>query len=74
MHERKGKDKKTLNELEQDKEGRKVDFKAGKALVISGHEVLEFRPILVDEHEEADGTCDTQATGEEGMIQCTQTK
>ncbi|NIG58748.1 zinc finger CCCH domain-containing protein 15-like [Pontoporia blainvillei] len=53
-----------IDKLEQDIETRKADFKAGKALVISGCEVFEFRPELVDEEEEeADDTCYTQGTG-----------
>ena len=45
-------------------ERRKADFRAGKALVISGHEVFEFCPELVnDDDEEADGTRYTQGTG-----------
>ncbi|EHB01001.1 Zinc finger CCCH domain-containing protein 15 [Heterocephalus glaber] len=39
-------------------------FRAGKALVISGREVFEFRPELVnDDDEEADDTRCTQGTG-----------
>lgn len=43
-------------------ERRKADFKAGKALVvISGREVFEFHPELVDnDNEEADHTLYTQ--------------
>ena len=53
-----------IDKFEQDMERRKADFKAGKALVISGHEVFEFRPELVnDDDEEADGTRYTQGTG-----------
>lgn len=45
-------------------ERRKADFKAGKALVISGCEVFEFCPELVnDDDEEADDTRYTQGTG-----------
>ena len=45
-------------------ERRKADFKAGKALVISGREVFEFRPELVnDDDEEADDTRYIQGTG-----------
>nr|KAF6337705.1 zinc finger CCCH-type containing 15 [Myotis myotis] len=45
-------------------ERRKADFKAGKALVISGREVFEFRPELVDDDdEEADDTRYTQGAG-----------
>ncbi|XP_057602216.1 zinc finger CCCH domain-containing protein 15 isoform X1 [Hippopotamus amphibius kiboko] len=53
-----------IDKLEQDIERRKADFKAGKALVISGREVFEFRPELVDDDdEEADDTRYTQGTG-----------
>ncbi|XP_075036020.1 zinc finger CCCH domain-containing protein 15 [Mixophyes fleayi] len=42
---------------EEDMERRKADFKAGKSLGISGREVFEFRPELVnDDDEEADDT------------------
>uniref|UniRef100_A0A8C6G2G9 Zinc finger CCCH domain-containing protein 15 n=1 Tax=Moschus moschiferus TaxID=68415 RepID=A0A8C6G2G9_MOSMO len=54
----------TLESFLQDIERRKADFKAGKALVISGREVFEFRPELVDDDdEEADDTRYTQGTG-----------
>nr|CAI9700765.1 unnamed protein product [Rangifer tarandus platyrhynchus] len=53
-----------IDKLEQDIERRKADFKAGKALVISGREVFEFHPELVDDDdEEADDTRYTQGTG-----------
>ncbi|EHB13734.1 Zinc finger CCCH domain-containing protein 15 [Heterocephalus glaber] len=53
-----------IDKLEQDMERRKADFRAGKALVISGHEVFEFRPELVsDDDEEAGDTRYTQGTG-----------
>lgn len=53
-----------IDKLEQDMERRKADFKAGKALVISGREVFEFRPELVnDDDEEADDTRYIQGTG-----------
>ncbi|KAK2106193.1 hypothetical protein P7K49_015707, partial [Saguinus oedipus] len=53
-----------IDKLEQDMERRKADFKAGKALVISGREVFEFRPELVnDNEEEADDTHYTQGAG-----------
>ncbi|XP_040295835.1 zinc finger CCCH domain-containing protein 15 isoform X2 [Bufo bufo] len=43
--------------IEEDMERRKADFKAGKSLGISGREVFEFRPELVDDDdEEADDT------------------
>ncbi|XP_072837359.1 zinc finger CCCH domain-containing protein 15 [Pogona vitticeps] len=55
-----------INKAEQDMERRKADFKAGKALVISGREVFEFRPELVDaDDEEADDTHYIQGTGED---------
>lgn len=48
---------------EEEMERRKADFKAGKSLGISGREVFEFRPELVDDDdEEAD---DTQYTMED---------
>uniref|UniRef100_A0A8C6RPJ1 C3H1-type domain-containing protein n=1 Tax=Nannospalax galili TaxID=1026970 RepID=A0A8C6RPJ1_NANGA len=53
-----------IDKLEQDMEKRKADFKAGKALVISGPEVFEFCPELVnDDEEEADDTRYIQGTG-----------
>ncbi|XP_070588000.1 zinc finger CCCH domain-containing protein 15 [Erythrolamprus reginae] len=55
-----------IDKAEQDMERRKADFKAGKALVISGREVFEFRPELVDaDDEEADDTHYVQETGED---------
>nr|XP_056717087.1 zinc finger CCCH domain-containing protein 15 [Euleptes europaea] len=55
-----------IDKAEQDMERRKADFKAGKALVISGREVFEFRPELVDaDDEEADDTHYIQDTGED---------
>ncbi|PKU35317.1 zinc finger ccch hypothetical protein [Limosa lapponica baueri] len=55
-----------IDKAEQDMERRKADFKAGKALVISGREVFEFRPELVDaDDEEADDTRYIQGTGED---------
>ncbi|XP_063069114.1 zinc finger CCCH domain-containing protein 15 [Engraulis encrasicolus] len=42
---------------EQDLEKKKADFKAGKSLGVSGREVFEFRPELVDDDDdEADDT------------------
>ncbi|KAG7464058.1 hypothetical protein MATL_G00183250 [Megalops atlanticus] len=42
---------------EQDMERKRADFKAGRALGVSGREVFEFRPDLVnDDDEEADDT------------------
>ncbi|XP_061464251.1 zinc finger CCCH domain-containing protein 15 [Rhineura floridana] len=55
-----------ISKAEQDMERRKADFKAGKALVISGREVFEFRPELVDaDDEEADDTRYIQGAGED---------
>uniref|UniRef100_A0A8C8RBA3 Zinc finger CCCH domain-containing protein 15 n=1 Tax=Pelusios castaneus TaxID=367368 RepID=A0A8C8RBA3_9SAUR len=55
-----------IDKAEQDMERRKADFKAGKALVISGREVFEFRPELVDaDDEEADDTHYIQGTSED---------
>lgn len=46
-----------LAKAEQDMERKKADFKAGRALGVSGREVFEFRPELVDDDdEEADDT------------------
>ncbi|XP_031410139.1 zinc finger CCCH domain-containing protein 15 [Meleagris gallopavo] len=59
-----------IDKAEQDMERRKADFKAGKALVISGREVFEFRPELVDaDDEEADDTRYTQGTGEDDEVE-----
>ncbi|KAI7808415.1 zinc finger CCCH domain-containing protein 15 [Triplophysa rosa] len=44
-------------QAEEDMERKKADFKAGKAFGVSGREVFEFRPELVDDDdEEADDT------------------
>ncbi|XP_052004506.1 zinc finger CCCH domain-containing protein 15 [Xyrauchen texanus] len=44
-----------LAKAEQDMERKKADFKAGRAFGVSGREVFEFRPELVnDDDEEAD--------------------
>ncbi|KAM6071089.1 zinc finger CCCH domain-containing protein 15 [Chlamydotis macqueenii] len=59
-----------IDKAEQDMERRKADFKAGKALVISGREVFEFRPELVDaDDEEADDTRYIQGTGEDDEME-----
>lgn len=61
---KKSKRQEKIDNLEQDIERRKSDFKARKALVISGGEIFEFRPELVnDDEEEADDMCYTQGTG-----------
>ncbi|MEE6489856.1 hypothetical protein FKM82_015702 [Ascaphus truei] len=46
-----------IEKAEEDMERRKADFKAGKSLGISGREVFEFHPELVDDDDdEADET------------------
>ncbi|XP_056391753.1 zinc finger CCCH domain-containing protein 15 [Hyla sarda] len=51
---------------EEEMEKRKADFKAGKSMGISGREVFEFRPELVnDDDEEADDTQYIYAEGED---------
>ncbi|TSR51435.1 Zinc finger CCCH domain-containing protein 15 [Bagarius yarrelli] len=46
-----------ITKAQQDMERKKADFKAGKSLGVSGREVFEFRPELVnDDDEEADDT------------------
>ncbi|KAK7825850.1 hypothetical protein U0070_008606 [Myodes glareolus] len=63
---RKRKRQEKVDTLEQDTERQKADIKAGKAVVTSGCEVLEFGPKLVNEKEEASGTCYIQGTGGKG--------
>ncbi|XP_062286462.1 LOW QUALITY PROTEIN: zinc finger CCCH domain-containing protein 15 [Scomber scombrus] len=46
-----------VDKAREEMEKKKADFKAGKSLVVSGREVFEFRPELVDDDdEEADDT------------------
>ncbi|KAI1899507.1 hypothetical protein AGOR_G00062510 [Albula goreensis] len=46
-----------VQKAEQDMERKRADFKAGRSLGVSGREVFEFRPDLVnDDDEEADDT------------------
>ncbi|XP_069574946.1 zinc finger CCCH domain-containing protein 15 [Brachyistius frenatus] len=46
-----------LDKAREEMEKKKADFKAGKSLVVSGREVFEFRPELVDDDDdEADDT------------------
>ncbi|CAJ0953712.1 unnamed protein product [Ranitomeya imitator] len=53
---------------EEEMERRKADFKAGKSLGISGREVFEFRPELVDDDdEEADDTQYIAETDEDDL-------
>ncbi|XP_029031530.1 zinc finger CCCH domain-containing protein 15 [Betta splendens] len=52
-----------VDKAKEEMEKKKADFKAGKSLVVSGREVFEFRPELVDDDDaEAD---DTRYTDEE---------
>ncbi|XP_059417677.1 zinc finger CCCH domain-containing protein 15-like [Carassius carassius] len=54
---KKRKKQEKLAKAEQDMERKKADFKAGRAFGVSGREVFEFRPELVDDDdEEADDT------------------
>ncbi|XP_041866564.1 zinc finger CCCH domain-containing protein 15 [Melanotaenia boesemani] len=46
-----------MDKAREEMEKKKADFKAGKSLVVSGREVFEFRPELVDDDDaEADDT------------------
>ncbi|KAM3606160.1 uncharacterized protein V6R79_011762 [Siganus canaliculatus] len=46
-----------IDKAKEELEKKKADFKAGKSLVVSGREVFEFRPELVDDDDdEADDT------------------
>ncbi|XP_075899096.1 zinc finger CCCH domain-containing protein 15 [Nelusetta ayraudi] len=46
-----------VDKAKEEMEKKKADFKAGKALTVSGREVFEFRPELVDDDDdEADDT------------------
>ncbi|XP_030642965.1 zinc finger CCCH domain-containing protein 15 isoform X2 [Chanos chanos] len=57
-----------ITKAEQDMEKKKADFKAGKALGVSGREVFEFRPELVDDDdEEADDTKYEKSDSEEDV-------
>lgn len=48
-------------------ERREADIKAGKAVATSGCEVFEFGPkLVIEEEEEAGGTCYIQGTGGKG--------
>ncbi|XP_029962579.1 zinc finger CCCH domain-containing protein 15 [Salarias fasciatus] len=52
-----------VDRAREEMEKKKADFKAGKSLVVSGREVFEFRPELVDDDDdEAD---DTRYAGQE---------
>ncbi|XP_052461725.1 zinc finger CCCH domain-containing protein 15 [Carassius gibelio] len=54
---KKRKKQEKLAKAEEDMERKKADFKAGRAFGVSGREVFEFRPELVDDDdEEADDT------------------
>ncbi|XP_037638738.1 zinc finger CCCH domain-containing protein 15 [Sebastes umbrosus] len=41
-----------VDKAREEMEKKKADFKAGKSLVVSGREVFEFRPDLIDEDDE----------------------
>ncbi|KAM8851998.1 zinc finger CCCH domain-containing protein 15 [Synchiropus picturatus] len=41
-----------VNKAREELEKKKADFKAGKSLVVSGREVFEFRPELVDDDDD----------------------
>ncbi|XP_073503992.1 zinc finger CCCH domain-containing protein 15 [Phyllobates terribilis] len=57
-----------IEKAEEEMERRKADFKAGKSLGISGREVFEFRPELVnDDDEEADDTQYVAETDEDDL-------
>ncbi|KAK5854408.1 hypothetical protein PBY51_015479 [Eleginops maclovinus] len=55
-----------IEKAREEMEKKKADFKAGKSLTVSGREVFEFRPDLVDEDDdEADETRYINADSEE---------
>uniref|UniRef100_A0A674PC75 Zinc finger CCCH domain-containing protein 15 n=1 Tax=Takifugu rubripes TaxID=31033 RepID=A0A674PC75_TAKRU len=54
---KKRKKQEKVDKAREDLEKKKADFKAGKSLTVSGREVFEFRPELVDDDDaEADDT------------------
>uniref|UniRef100_A0A3Q2VQZ4 Zinc finger CCCH domain-containing protein 15 n=1 Tax=Haplochromis burtoni TaxID=8153 RepID=A0A3Q2VQZ4_HAPBU len=60
-----------VDKAREEMEKKKADFKAGKSLVVSGREVFEFRPELVDDDDdEADDTryADEEEEEEEEVI------
>ncbi|KAM4599860.1 zinc finger CCCH domain-containing protein 15 [Fundulus diaphanus] len=55
-----------VDKAREEMEKKKADFKAGKSLIVSGREVFEFRPELVDDDDdEADDTQYSDETKEE---------
>ncbi|XP_064185881.1 zinc finger CCCH domain-containing protein 15 [Anguilla rostrata] len=50
---------------EQDMERKRADFKAGRSLGVSGREVFEFRPELVDEDDEEADDTECEKNGED---------
>ncbi|CAM9198525.1 unnamed protein product [Lampetra planeri] len=57
-----------VDKAREEMEKKKADFKAGKSLTVSGREVFEFRPELVnDDDDEAD---DTQYVNKEDNEEC----
>ncbi|XP_043992778.1 zinc finger CCCH domain-containing protein 15 [Gambusia affinis] len=55
-----------VDKAREELEKKKADFKAGKSLIVSGREVFEFRPELVDDDDdEADDTQYSDETKEE---------
>ncbi|MBN3326391.1 ZC3HF protein, partial [Atractosteus spatula] len=62
-----------VDKAEMEMEKRRADFKAGKSLGVSGREVFEFRPELVDDDdEEADDTKYSKADGDDQETEDTQ--
>ncbi|XP_070833536.1 zinc finger CCCH domain-containing protein 15 [Chaetodon trifascialis] len=65
-----------VDKAREEMEKKKADFKAGKSLVVSGREVFEFRPELVDDDDaEADDTQydgDDEVKGDEEEINTTE--
>uniref|UniRef100_W5MIJ1 Zinc finger CCCH-type containing 15 n=1 Tax=Lepisosteus oculatus TaxID=7918 RepID=W5MIJ1_LEPOC len=62
-----------VDKAEMEMEKRRADFKAGKSLGVSGREVFEFRPELVDDDdEEADDTKYSKADGDDQEAEDTQ--
>ncbi|XP_034537180.1 zinc finger CCCH domain-containing protein 15 [Notolabrus celidotus] len=49
-----------VDKAREEMEKKKADFKAGKSLVVSGREVFEFRPELVDDDDDDADATDTR--------------
>lgn len=54
-----------IDKAKEEMEKKKADFKAGKSLVVSGREVFEFRPELVDD-DDAEASDTRYASDEDG--------